>query len=1476
LLSTTNGTSSWAPTYRTDAGGEGSASQVSSRVSYDEAMSLSPGDQIGAYVVDGWLGRGGMADVYVIHDRTSRERRALKVLKATSVDDWKRLAREGRVQTALDHPNVLSVIEVLESVRGAPALVLPLIEGPGLDVLLARYRPTVPESLALAHAIARGLAHAHSRGVVHRDLKPSNVLLALPGPAVVPLLADFGLVKADVEEGLTHTGVVMGTPAYSAPEQLLDAASVDARADVWSLGVVLFELLTGALPFAGHTFRAVLSAQHTTPDLSGIPRAVRGLMRRVLSPDREDRPADAGVVATTLAGLCDAGGLQSTGLVTAVRQAPRQPIRSHPPSLGAGWSLLDGRASAGGSRGDPLRGYSLGKRIGSGATGSVWQAERDGSRPVAMKLVAIDPEAPSKRRRAVRTEIRALASIDHPNVVPIFDFGEITHPVEDVPAGSVWIAMELAAAHLGAIHHWEGVRTALVHVLSGLARAHSVGVVHRDIKPANVLWYPDTAEWKVGDFGIAAMAEVQTGERVATAGTPSYMAPEQISGTWRDQGPWTDLYAVGCLAWQLTTGAPPFPGPSIPVVLRKHLYELPPAFKPTIEVPRDVLGWMRRLLQKRPENRFMRAADALAALRAISGAPIRARAHPPSGPAAGGRTMELDDDLTRTMTAGPAGDADGWDWPDTNPSPIPPLPVPSEPPRDPLPREVDPNTNLALHRLKRLPLVGRQAEQAAAWDALRETAEVRATRMLVLRGAGGCGKTRLGNWLCSRASELGVAQVFEASQGDHRLQRLAKRALRLGGLEGSALQARVTALMPDRADDVMALIKGRQDPQIYETLTALVTKLAAGRVAVVWLDDAADDPGLLEWVDHARTLDLGPVLFVVAVADSAEAPAGHVVELGPLTDGDVSELLRQRLRLAPEVVGHVVDVAAGDPEVAIQLVDSWLRRDMLQPGPLGLTARGAHPLDVPDAVARRRSRHAWLHDLPGDTLESLVIASLIGPWVEDEVWERCCKACGTRPAWDFVERLLEARVATQQEGGWAFTSGPARAALRDRLPDRWRQLALECGRVLDHQEQPELAGRLMLAGGDGRAALPLLDAAARAHSVATRYRAALSALDAWDQAFEQSGGDTNTPRFARALSTRGYCLFKAGNFKASERVAAVLEERCRAHGWPELADALNMQAIAAAFRGDMTASLALAQEVLTIDDAHRSARWEALEHIARAYSQQGQLLEAQMALERALATSRGTERERDILVSIAGLHQMRGELDRALEILQQAQRIGLAFGGRWGDLNVRFELGVVLECMGRYPEARAQFEYLLDEYRNAGRANRVADVVNSLAELDRHTGRLAEAEAGYREVMELYQRMGWAPHPIAHANLGLVMLERGEFMRARPLMDQALELVGSNNLVGWTGVVAGLALPAWVEDADRFHALIATRHDALVSTGHCDADVYKMQRLAAKRAVALDEPDLAGLALNAALQEATALGNERVVADVRRAMSRLA
>jgi len=216
-------------------------------------VELRIGSTVGPYVVESFVAEGGMSLIYKVRHREEDTLHALKVLAVHTRSVRERMQQEGQLQRLLHHPNIVSVTDVLQ-LPHAPALVMDFVAGPDLADLLARCSLTDTQTDHLARGILHGLIAAHANGMVHRDLKPSNIMIEIGDGVLTPRITDFGLAKmwsTDDDRPLTHSGTAMGTPSYMAPEQIWDASGVDERADVFSLGAVLYEMLSGKRAFAG-------------------------------------------------------------------------------------------------------------------------------------------------------------------------------------------------------------------------------------------------------------------------------------------------------------------------------------------------------------------------------------------------------------------------------------------------------------------------------------------------------------------------------------------------------------------------------------------------------------------------------------------------------------------------------------------------------------------------------------------------------------------------------------------------------------------------------------------------------------------------------------------------------------------------------------------------------------------------------------------------------------------------------------------------------------------------------------------------------------------------------------------------------------------------------------------------------------------------------------------------------------------------
>lgn len=266
------------------------------------------GDTIDRYVIEGEIGKGGLATVYKVRHKRLLTSHAMKVLFISRGPIADRLVLEGRIQANLRHPNIVHVSDVLD-VDGAPVLLMDFVDGPTMKQWLSGNQPSVSQAIFLFTKIVEGMAHAHAHGMIHRDLKPDNIMLE-PDPAGwIPKLMDFGLAKLldnGQSLGNTRAGATMGTPEFMSPEQVRDSADVDERADIFSLGCIFYQLLTGKSPFRSEdivgTFNAITKEDPPKPSTieSAIPAAIDSLVLHMLAKDRDDRPSDCNFIIQTL------------------------------------------------------------------------------------------------------------------------------------------------------------------------------------------------------------------------------------------------------------------------------------------------------------------------------------------------------------------------------------------------------------------------------------------------------------------------------------------------------------------------------------------------------------------------------------------------------------------------------------------------------------------------------------------------------------------------------------------------------------------------------------------------------------------------------------------------------------------------------------------------------------------------------------------------------------------------------------------------------------------------------------------------------------------------------------------------------------------------------------------------------------------------------------------------------------------------
>jgi serine/threonine protein kinase len=566
------------------------------------------------------LGQGAMGSVYLMRQTSLDRLVAVKVVRDDALTPAlnQRLLREAQVLARLGHPNVIQIHEsgIDETL---PYMVCEYVDGETLAARLRRPpRLSVGRCLRIAAKLLRGLGAAHRQGVIHRDVKPANVFLT--GSAGVKI-GDFGLAKAHSLTSGTVAGRIMGTPPYMSPEQCR-GHSTSPASDLYSAGIVLFEMLTGSRPFPGPELHEYL-AQHLTvapPRVRSLrPDLVEDLDRileRALQKDPDLRYPSASEFRTAL--VETARSIAASGESAPVRRrgTPRHPA----PRAGL---VLDER-------------YALVRMLGQGGMGQVWLAadlEMDRTE-VAIKLLPPELWRDAEARAAVKQEARLSQRLAHPSIVRLINLepGEPPFLVMEYVPGAT-LADELA----GRKEHGRPPLTAreaaplLDSLAAALDHAHAKNVVHRDVKPSNVLLdarTPDAPLARLADFGIAAeltsFRTRQTG--MVPAGTLAYMSPEQQACQRLDGR--SDVYSLAATLYQMLTLSPPFSGGNLAWAIANAPVPVPEAVAGPVTAV--VLGALAKTREERPASAgelaraFRRAVDssesAARSARAVPGA----------------------------------------------------------------------------------------------------------------------------------------------------------------------------------------------------------------------------------------------------------------------------------------------------------------------------------------------------------------------------------------------------------------------------------------------------------------------------------------------------------------------------------------------------------------------------------------------------------------------------------------------------------------------------------------------------------------------------------------------------------------------------------------------------------------------------------------------------------------------------------------
>jgi serine/threonine protein kinase len=618
--------------------------------------------KIGKYEIVEELGRGGMGVVYRAYDPTLERDVALKVIQQIALDvaDTKaRFYREARMAARLSHDAIAVIYEIGEE-AGVPFIAMEYLPGRDLRMVIDKKENlSLEQKLEYAQQICRGLQYAHTKNVIHRDIKPENIKLLEDGRVKI---IDFGIAKpytptASPEDkstnvALTRMGMRVGTPWYMSPEQAR-GNPVDRRTDIFSFGVVLYELLTYVKPFQGDDTTVLYKILHEEPppiklEESGLTDELQKILSRCLAKDHEDRYPDCSDVLRDLVALTSGPSpdprirsLLARGITLDKSERYEEaaaafnqileidPDNQQAKSFLKRLSLRDKesfmrRVLAGNVTGTVISHFQVLDRIGGGGMGVVYRAEDMSlKRMVALKFLMPDlVKDPSAKKRFLK-EAQAASALDHPNICTI-------HEISETDEGLLFICMAYyggenlnARISRGPLSLGEALDI-VIKIGRGLAKAHEHGIVHRDIKPANIIITPD-GEVKIVDFGLAKLSGGTQITRVgARMGTLPFMSPEQIRGLEVDHR--TDIWSLAVLLFQGLTGQLPFQREYEAAMLYAIVTDAPPLLTSVQPgLPSELEKVITKALKKEPNERYASVQTMVDELERIKGETVQTK-----------------------------------------------------------------------------------------------------------------------------------------------------------------------------------------------------------------------------------------------------------------------------------------------------------------------------------------------------------------------------------------------------------------------------------------------------------------------------------------------------------------------------------------------------------------------------------------------------------------------------------------------------------------------------------------------------------------------------------------------------------------------------------------------------------------------------------------------------------------------------------
>ncbi len=1049
-----------------------------------------------------------------------------------------------------------------------------------------------------------------------------------------------------------------------------------------------------------------------------------------------------------------------------------------------------------------LGAFDVEEVVGKGGMGVVFSATHAPTRtPVAIKVITRKGAEHPFIAQSLRNEVQAVATLNHPGIVRVLDYGSIGEEAElltngEFKSGSPFFVMEYlpdgSLSKLCGKVTWKQAKAIILTLLDALAHAHAMDVIHRDIKPGNILLagFSGRIIPKLADFGLAFATE-KSHDTSRAIGTPQYMAPEQMQQPWRNHGPWSDLYSLGCVAFELVTGKRAFGGKSVIEIYQAHQDGARKSLRSLLRIPDGFEAWLDRMMAVQPSERFQSAADAFRAFLTLDDVDIP-EIRPPDATdlAIGGVTPVLDvyraqapadGDFKRVFSAV---------------APLPDTVVENIPDRWEMPRLDGTPMNLVgaglgLFGLRTVPIVGRRDELEAAWQTLRHVHQTTSPSVVVVRGTEGTGKTRLGDGFVQRVEELGVAHVLRATHSPepnsaNGIARMLARHFRTLGatrieasgivredmrdlgveelVEWQAIGTLVAEGM-DLDDDEGGGFEFASPKQRHAALTRYLGHLGETGPIVLWMDDCQWGTDTLEFVHHLTQSEKSiPILVILSVTDETiarekeprelldavlQSDAASEFNLAPLSDTEHEDLIRALANLEADLALELGHRTAGNPRLAVELIGDWVARGVLEVGETGFVLRPGEKAVIPDNL-----HQVWdtriqdvVSSFGADARIALELAAALGHEVDQSEWQMMCRLARIELAPSLPAVLAERRFARRTDTGWAFAHSILRESLQREAENqgRWLEHLKRCAYLVEMQydvkrpSNAERYGRYLVGAGEFEKALKPLFRGARGRRQQGEFRSAHQLISKYLRALEEAHIPEDDYRWGLGWTLRAQIYINSQQPQSAKRWAERAAEQARLHDWPDIdVKATTWLALAEAWMGLPEANETMSRVLEMLESNPEDADFDSYGILARLLTSKRRFDDARQVLEQGRSVA--TESRH-----IALIYQQRCRL----AIFEQDWEVAF----KWGEKALKG-----FEALGHFPA--------------------MANVMEYLAEVHKRLGQIEEATKLYQECIALQESIGY-PTVISELNLASILLKAGSYQDAETLYMVATDKLRS-------------------------------------------------------------------------------------------------